>query len=661
MILGMYLVIALFWMESILRWGTLKTIGGVGIFYSFLFALPIALLIYSVTSFTKGKKAYVISGLFMIVSATLYASQLVYYDIFERFYTVYSAGNAMQIMSFWKDALGGILRNLPFIVLLYVPAILFIVAGRKKASWKTKNLEKVVGIIGIMGAYMLGVGCLQLGATVEDSPYQLYYKQRNFIGSVEKLGLMTTMRLDLQRMITGWEPTLYEEEADIEVAWKEEIHIPNLETPTEEKVEKESVEKEIKEVCPQVLPIDFESLIQSTINETHKKMHQYFKEQEPTTTNDYTGKYEGYNLIFLTAEAFSPYAVDEILTPTLYKMVHEGYYFKEFYNPLWEVSTSDGEYVACTGLIPKSGVWSFYESGDNYMPFVMGNQLQNKGYMTKAYHNHTYDYYKRHISHPNMGYDYKGLGSGLEVKKTWPESDLEMMEKTIEEYVGAEPFHAYYMTVSGHMNYTFTGNSMSYKNRDLVKDLPYSEAGKAYIACQIELDRALEYLLQSLEEKGVLDKTLIALSADHYPYGLEQDEIEELAGKDVEENFELYKSPFILYTPQMEPMVIEKPCSSLDVLPTLSNLMGVAYDSRLLMGRDIFSKESPLVMFYNKSFITDKGYYDSRTKTFTTTVNEAVSADYVQQKIKEVANKFYYSAKILEEDYYGVLLDPEHE
>ena len=137
------------------------------------------------------------------------------------------------------------------------------------------------------------------------------------------------------------------------------------------------------------------------------------------------------------------------------------------------------------------------------MPFVLGNQLKKLGYKTVAYHNHTFDYYRRDVSHPNMGYDYKGVGNGLKVKETWPESDLEMMEVTIPEYIDNEPFHAYYMTVSGHLQYSFTGNYIAHKNKNLVKNLPYSEQAKAYIATQIELDRALEHLLNKLRKKGL--------------------------------------------------------------------------------------------------------------------------------------------------------------
>ena len=333
-------------------------------------------------------------------------------------------------------------------------------------------------------------------------------------------------------------------------------------------------------------------------------------------------------------------------------MVHEGYHFTNFYTPIWEVSTSDGEYVAVTGLIPTSGIWSFQESGKNALPFVLGNQLQKLDYKTLAYHNHTYTYYGRHISHPNLGYVYKGLGNGLDVKESWPESDLEMIEKTVPEYMNSQPFHTYYMTVSGHMQYSFTGNYIAWKNKKYVEDLPYSEQAKAYLATQIELDLALEHLLSQLENAGIADQTLIAISADHYPYGLEDQTIDELTGHAVEGNFELYKSPFILYAKGMDPEIITKPASSLDILPTLSNLMGLEYDSRLLMGQDIFSDSEPLVSFLNKSFITEKGRYNSITKEFITNAGEEVDEAYIEYISSVVEAKFYYSAKILETDYY---------
>jgi phosphoglycerol transferase MdoB-like AlkP superfamily enzyme len=367
--------------------------------------------------------------------------------------------------------------------------------------------------------------------------------------------------------------------------------------------------------------------------------------------------FEGYNLVFITAEGYSHYAVDAELTPTLHKMTHEGFHFTDFYNPIWGVSTSDGEYVATTSLIPKSGVWSMYKSGENSLPFAMGNQLRQLGYKTLAYHNHTYDYYRRDVSHPNLGYDYKGVGNGLEVKKTWPESDVEMIKVTTPEFVDDEPFHAYYMTVSGHMLYNFTGNFIASKNRDLVEDLPYTEAGKAYLATQIELDRALKLLMERLEEAGVADNTLIVLSADHYPYGLEQEEIDDLAGHEVDSNFELHKSSLIIYAKGMSPEVVDRPVSSLDIIPTVSNLMGLEFDSRLLMGRDAFSDADPLVIFGNRSFITDKGRYNSVAREFIPDEGLNVPEDYQTRISEEIERQFYYSTMVLDRDYYSIVVD----
>ncbi len=506
-----------------------------------------------------------------------------------------------------------------------------------RIGWGFRSL--VLGLLII--SHFSTVAAIYFGDKGQNSAYDLYFDSNLPLLSVNKLGLITTMRLDLQRLATGWSPTLKNDFLDLgPISNNDDPLKDNTDNPKDKPLEYN------------IMPIDFDKLISEENNEVIQNMHKYFKSIPPSEKNEYTGKYKGYNLIFITAEAFSTYAVRQDITPTLYKMVNEGYKFTNFYNPLWGVSTSDGEYVASTSLLPKSGVWSFYKSANNYMPFAMGNQLKKLNYVTNAYHNHTYNYYRRDLSHPNMGYNYKAVGQGLTVKNTWPESDLEMMEKTVHEYIGNEPFHAYYMTVSGHMLYTFSGNSMASKNREYVKDLPYSESVKAYLATQIELDRALEYLLKELEKAGVAENTLIALSPDHYPYGLEHDALEELAGHSIEKNFELYKSTFILYTKGMTPETIDKPISSLDIIPTLSNLLGLEYDSRLLMGTDVFSNSEPLVIFANKSFITSKGRYNSVTGEFTPNPGVTVDSSYRKNISSLVDSKFYFSTKILETDYY---------
>ncbi|QNO14662.1 sulfatase-like hydrolase/transferase [Alkalicella caledoniensis] len=636
-----YFNISLVFMELILRSTTSGDVFSMGFIISCLFSIPVSLVFFQLCNFFKDKFILFFSTLLLAISGFIYSTQLIYFNIFRTYYNIYSAGNAGQAVVFWRDALDVSLSNIHWIFLLLLPALLAIFVSKKY-----KIFVKVKGYtLGLLSFYLVfyiilfqlgGIGVVYLSGHGTNSAYDLYFKNSNPLVSVQKLGLITSMRIDFQRTVTGWSPVL-------------DVYMPEPEPI--------SPDGDETEIGYNVLDIDFDKLILGEEEDTIRKMHEYFKHVQPSAKNDYTGKFEGYNLILLTAESFAPYAVHKEITPTLYKMVHQGYNFTNFYVPLWDVSTTDGEYVALTGLIPKSGVWSFYHSRNNNLPFVMGKQFRDLGYKTVAYHNHTYNYYRRDLSHPNMGYEYKGIGNGLDVKKVWPASDLEMMEKTVSEYINNEPFHAYYMTVSGHLQYNFYGNSMANKNRHFVNDLPYSTQAQAYLATQIELDRALEYLLAKLDEAGIADKTLIALSSDHYPYGLDDEVIDELSGYEIEKHFDLYKSTFIVYTKGMEPKTISTPSSSLDIVPTLSNLLGLEYDSRLLMGRDIFSDSDPLVIFRDHSFITDKGRYNAITGEFIPNTGMNVNKDYIDKISRIVNNKFYFSTQILDHDYYGKVLE----
>ena len=200
---------------------------------------------------------------------------------------------------------------------------------------------------------------------------------------------------------------------------------------------------------------------------------------------------------------------------------------------------------------------------------------------------------------------------------------------------------------------------MSARHYDAVRDLPYSEPVKCYLACQLELELAMTRLVNQLEAAGKLDDTVIALSADHYPYGLTDEEYSELLGHPVDPVFEIYKNTFILWNSELEgtSVRVDKYCSSLDVMPTLSNLFGLDYDSRLIMGTDILSNRDPLVIFANYSFINEAGYYNSAADLFTRWDGREPDLEKVAEMVAEVQNRVAYSAAILDYDYYRLALN----
>lgn len=636
----LFFPIAILYMELVLKVYCFGTFFTWGLLYTLLFSVPLGLICALLCSFFSPKANRIISYVLIILLTLAHCIQTVYFTIFKTFLVLYSFTATGEVMQYWKEMLAGIWSSLPILILLALPLVFWLVFG--KSILLRRRPAPAAGIL-LVGAIVV----LQLVATLavyvsnQGILSVRYLYTDSFVPDlmVSNFGVMTTFRLDAKNLIFG--------------ANSEEVSNTPVNPSASPGSEPTSVS-----YPDNVLDIDFGALAAGETNNTLKDMHTYFASVTPTKQNKYTDLWKGKNLIWICAEGFSSYAVNKDLTPTLYKLANEGFVFKNFYNPIWGVSTSDGEYTTCTSLIPKSGIRSFARSGQNYMPFCLGNQLSGLGYKTLAYHNHTYSFYGRDKSHPNMGYTYKGVGNGLEVRKTWPESDVEMINVTVPEYINNQPFHTYYMTVSGHLLYSFSGNYIANKNKDLVADMPYSEAVKAYLACNIELDRALQTLLADLESAGILENTAIVLSGDHYPYGLEWeglDAINEIAGHTVERNFELYKTTLIMWSGDMKtPVTVEKPCCPLDILPTISNLMGIPYDSRLLMGSDIFSDAPGLIIFSNRSWITDSGRYNTKTGEFTP--NEGVTVDdgYARSIMKVVNQKFSYSAKVLENNYYKV-------
>ena len=655
---AVFLPLSVLYMELILRLYSSGEFFNIGLAYIALFSACAGLLLQGICSFFSDKTSRIISGVSVSLLGLLYVVQIIYYSVFKNYLIVYSlkAGGAGQVTEggIMDNTIDAVIRGIPAILLLAAPAV--IVFTPLNRFLKRKKLSPLKCIAFILAAVMVYVGSVW-SVSLNPKLSSLQSGMFDTNTSMNRFGLLRTELLDIKYNILGVEQKL-------ELEQEEAVVTP---PPIYEDEQGNEVE-----YTPNVMDIDFESLKETEQNETLKLMNEYFSSRTPTYKNEHTGMYEGYNLVMLVAEGFSPYAIDPVLTPTLYKMQQEGFKFENFYTPVWGVSTSDGEYTACTGLIPKAGVWSFYRSHENYIPFCLGNMFQSIGVKnTYAYHNNTHSYYKRHLSHPNMGYNYKGMGTGVEkyVKKVWPQSDLEMVSGSVDEYLKeGEPFHAYYMTVSGHLQYTKIGNSMASKNWSRVKDLDCSHNLKAYYACNIELDLAMEELLRRFEEAGVADKTVIAITPDHYPYGLEQDEgdkyavWEEMLGHPVETEFELYESCFLLYCPSTKDApIVEKYCYSVDILPTILNLFGFEYDSRLLMGSDVFSEAEGLVVFNNKSYITDKGRYSAKSGRFTpfsedTFESEEEMKDYAKKMSAVVANKFKMSAQILEKDYYGYLL-----
>ncbi len=635
-----YLSFLVLYLEILTKIFVTKSIGG--IFLTFLFSIPFILILFLITNIFKEKGNKILTYIISILLILYYCFQFFFHRLFSNIFSFNTLGLASNALDFTNIIFDVILKNCWVVLLYFLPLILLIIF-RKHISFERVSLKWIIiTFILTLVIWISSLFYLFIGKDSTYSAYNLYYNVNSEIKTVETFGLYTYTRLDIKRVLFGFEEKLSTTDE------------PELPTEEEEPDEPE-------EVTYNEITINFDELIASESNETIKSMLTYFQNSEATNKNEYTGMFKGKNLIFLLAEGFNMIAVDPELTPTLYKLSHEGFVFNNFYSPVF-LSTTGGEFQATTGLIPTQSILSDWKKYEPTISYALGNAFTPLGYTANGYHNWTYTYYSRQKTMKTLGFtSYMGCGNGMEdlISCSWLPSDVDMINATLPLYQNNEPFVTYYVTVSGHAPYAYnsTGNSIALKNIDLVRDLPYSNNVKAYLATQIELDRALKSLINGLDEAGILEDTVIALVGDHYPYTLTIDEVNELSDYERDEIVEVNRSNFILWNSEMKTVEVDKVGSQIDVLPTLLNLFGVEYDSRLIVGKDILSDAPGLAIFSNRSWVSDYGTY----KNGKFTLKEGAELDNIDEYVTSmnsiVSNRFTLSANIIKYNMYEYLLN----
>ena len=718
--LAVFLSLSCFYMEIVFKLSVETLHTGSSFVFLALFSLCVGLIVSGIISLLPKKAVQVLVPCCLGFLSLVFIVEFLVYRQFKVAYDINTILNAAT------DALGGFgadIRRLIFcfdgishIALLLLPLVLWFVLGKKitgrlpqKGIWWGRTGRNVyllpahlAGGAACYGAALFLILCCGLHKDI-------YTNQYNFESAVMQFGLGEGLCLDIRNLVSSktsahaFESTGTElaqgavntSSEDIRVSGREEIissgkivvqakeatsaqEVVTLQEETSAqsaKTAQEDKEAEPAVYGQSVSSVDFAALAAADGN--CADIDAYVSSLTPSSQNAYTGAFEGKNLILICAEAFSGFLIDPELTPTLYRLSTKGINFNDYYQQSI-AGTTGGEYQLLFGLIPTSGGSSIKEITQNGTHTNIGALLNEKGYFGMAFHNSTYTYYDRHETHTKLGYSggYMGVGNGLEklISPKWPASDLELMQETLPMYIDRQPFNAYYMTVSGHSVYDFGNNAMSRENKDTVdawceeRNLSYTEPVRAYIAANLELEKAVAYLVETLEEKGIADDTVICIAPDHFPYGLDSDAslgnmpyLSELYGYQVDTYEERDRSRAIIWCGTLEdsePIIVDTPASSVDILPTLCNLFGVEWDSRLYVGRDVLSDALPLVFFGNYDWKTDLGHYSATKNTFTPAdENTVIPEDYVNQISSMVRNRMTFSKSVLSHDYYTHVFD----
>lgn len=395
-------------------------------------------------------------------------------------------------------------------------------------------------------------------------------------------------------------------------------------------------------------------------NNNYRKLNNYFMSKELTNTNAYTGIFEGKNLIVIMIESGS-----NVLTeypeyfPNMYKLYNEGWSWTNAFSPRNACSTGNNEMSGITSLytINRECTANIYKNNTYFES--MFNLFNNKNYSTSSYHDYTDHFYERHTYHPNMGsnkfygVDELGIQLGTEYQP-WP-SDVEFIEKSVPTFINNEHFMVWLTTVSSHMSYinsSVTGDM----NLSLFDDKDWNKAVKRYMSKLKIFDDSIGELLKELEENNKLEDTVIALYADHEPYGLSVDVFEDVAKYDIKNYGNVDRTPFIIYNSEITPMKRKEYTSFIDLLPTIANLFNLDYDSRLYAGHDLFDSNHPnVIAFADGSWRSELAYYDASLGK----ISYIGDKKYNDKEIKEINNKVSTEMKMnnlaIKEDYFNYL------
>ncbi len=651
-----YLVAAIVYMEIVFK---LSTSGSFfpSIIIILLFSIALGQLFYLIGSLAPTQRTNtIIKAVILALLGLIFCVEYFVFRQFNDFYSVKTvlAGAGGVATGFMGDVMGLIfsLRGILHIILFFLPFGLYVLQAKygidraRAIPLPEKGRVLLLAVLAHLLAFCI--------ISISGSYGAAYGSQYSFHTAVPNYGLLTGVRKDITQ--------------------DERVTFETTETDAATAIDYAAEHRNINwdEYEDEVMNIDFEALAENAWSEEQLELDNYVASLKPSKKNDMTGKFAGYNLIFISGEAFSHGAMDPVLTPTLWRLYTKGFNFTDYYQ-FESAGTTGGECQNIFGLIPVDGGESVKEAAYNNNYFTTGSILNRLGYNGWAFHNNTYTFYDRNETHNNLGYNngFMGMENGMEeyVTEQWPQSDLEMVKGTFDNiYCDKEPFNVYYMSVSGHSGYEPYGNAMTEKNWPVVEkwakenNITYNDTILGYLAANLELEYAVEYLVEQLEARDMARHTLIVITGDHFPYGLDEGydmgggNLAELYGEEIESFFERDKNALIMWSASLEdevPVVVNEPTSSLDILPTLCNLFDVEWDSRLLPGRDVFSNAEPLV--FNPAYFWKTVEGVSMYADFTPNADSKLTnvSAYAEQHDKIVANKMNYCLGVLAHDYYA--------
>jgi len=432
-------------------------------------------------------------------------------------------------------------------------------------------------------------------------------------------------------------------------------------------------------------------------DKAYKNVKDYYESNNQNQTkNEYTGIFEGKNVIVIHAESIQGISINRSfngkeVTPNLNKLAKEGIYFSNFYSQVGVGTSSDAEFTFATSLMPSLNGTVFVNYFDTEYVTIQ-KLLKEKGYSVTSMHANNGDFWNREVMHKNIGYDQfydkdyftidETIGLGLSDKSFFKQvipylQDIKQNN---------EKFYTTLIMLSNHTPFDDLelteefDTSIKYKvnNKEITANPIEGTMLEDYFRSVHYADQAIGQLINDLEENDLLENTILVIYGDHearidkeeydllYNYNPLTGELYEEGDKNYIEynkyDYEIDKKvPFIIWTKDTEySKEITTPMGMIDVMPTLGNMLNFYNEYQL--GTDVLNIKDGdnMVTFTDGSYITNKIYYSSQKNVIYPINNQAVEELYVKEYSEKADKIIEISNNIISFDLIKELKDKEN-
>lgn len=325
------------------------------------------------------------------------------------------------------------------------------------------------------------------------------------------------------------------------------------------------------------------------------------------------GAARGRSVIVLQLESFQAFAVGlriegQQVTPRLDALAAESLRFTNFHHQTAGGRTSDAQFVSSCSLHPARTGAAVFEYADNDLRCLPG-LLADEGWTTVAMQTMGADYWNAAAIERKLGFqrslsdrDFvqdEVIGYGLSDRSFFRQA-AEILEET------PEPFYASLLGLTSHAPYDWP---------NLPRELEMGRLEGTYLGSYLQAvrytDRAVGEFVESLRERGILDRAVLVILGDHDGVtrraapglvdilGIRPDD--ELAWTRVERGI-----PLLVRLPEGEGAGPRDVLGGqIDLAPMLLGLLGLPREGTVFLGRDLLGPqaEQPMVAFVDGSVL----------------------------------------------------------